>query len=83
VLTTENSGSLVEVSRKNKGVGIMAKVKIISATMIKGKAVAVGETVELDERLAKDLLRRGRAVPAGEQTKSGEGDDLGSKDDEK
>ena len=61
----------------------MAKVKIISATMIKGAAVSVGETVELDERLAKDLLRRGRAVPAGEQTKGGEGDDLGSEDKEK
>ena len=61
----------------------MRKVKIISATMIKGEAVFVGETVELDERLAKDLLRRGRAVPAGEQTKGGEGDDLGSEDKEK
>lgn len=50
----------------------MAKVKIISATMIKGEAVSVGETVELDERLAKDLLRRGRAVPAGEQVKEAE-----------
>ena len=37
--------------------------------MINGKAVGVGQVVELDNRLAKDLLRRGRAVPAGEQTK--------------
>lgn len=47
----------------------MEKVKITSATMIKGVAVAAGETVDIDERLAKDLLRRGRAVPAGEQVK--------------
>ena len=47
----------------------MAKVKITGATMVNGAAVGVGEVVELDDRLARDLLRRGRAVPAGEQTK--------------
>lgn len=50
----------------------MARVKITSATMINGSAVSAGETVDIDERLAKDLLRRGRAVPAGEQKKSTE-----------
>ena len=55
----------------------MAKVKITSATMVNGAAVAVGETVEIDDRLAKDLLRRGRAVPAGEQNKGGDSDDQG------
>lgn len=47
----------------------MAKMKITSATMIGGAAAGVGEVVNIDDKLAKDLMRRGRAVPAGEQTK--------------
>lgn len=47
----------------------MAQVKITSATMIGGAAVPAGEIVEIGEGLAKDLMRRGRAVPAGEQVK--------------
>lgn len=71
MLTVENAGALVE-SRRNDKVGNMAQVKITSATMINGAAVGMGEVVEIDDRLAKDLMRRGRAVPAGGQEKTTE-----------
>ena len=74
MLTTENSGALVE-PLKTKEAGKMAdvRIKIIEPTMINGKAASAGESVSVDERTAKDLFRRGRAVPAGAQTKKPEG----------
>ena len=70
MLTTENSGALVE-PRKNKGAEKMAnvKIKVTVPTMINGRVADVGATPSVDERLAKDLMRRGRAVPATPQTK--------------
>jgi hypothetical protein len=60
----------------------MAQIKITSATMINGSAVSAGETLEIDDRLAKDLFRRGRAVPAGDQEK-GDQDPAGDQEKDK
>ncbi len=50
------------------------RIKLTEPTMINGQAADAGQTVSVDERLAKDLFKRGRAVPAGTQTKKPEGD---------
>lgn len=73
MLTTENSGALVE-PLKTKEAGKMAdvRIKLTEPTMINGQAAGAGEMVSVDERVARNLLRRGRAVPAAAQTKDQE-----------
>lgn len=79
MITVENSGALI--ASRTKGAGKMADVKIKATRtmMVGGAAVLAGEEVTVDERVAKSLLQRGVAVPAGKQEKGGKDKGEGDK----
>lgn len=71
MLTTKNSGALVE----HQGAGTeekmaTVKIKMTRNTFIAGELAAAGQTVSVGEKEALSLIKMGKAVPAGTQTKA-------------
>lgn len=50
----------------------MTMIKITSAVVADGRVIRPGETVDVTEAEAKDLIRRGKAILADHQAKEAE-----------